>query len=132
MTQVKKMNPKQAWGFMSGHPNAVLIDVRSRLEYEYVGHPTNAVHIPWKEAPEWSINPGFVGQVKSAVTDQNRPVLLLCRSGQRSMAAALALEQSGFTTLINVEEGFEGGLDAEKHRGTQGGWRYYGLPWEQS
>ncbi len=62
---------------------------------------------------------------------KRRPVLLICRSGQRSLEAAQALEQDGFTDVINVLHGFEGDLDPDFHRSTLNGWRFDGLPWEQ-
>ena len=61
-----------------------------------------------------------------------RPVLLICRSGQRSVDAGEALEAAGFASVINVTEGFEGPLDDNYHRGTLGGWRCHGLPWQQN
>ncbi len=64
--------------------------------------------------------------------DLARPVLLICRSGKRSVDAGLVLEAAGFTQVINVTEGFEGPLDDNFHRGTQAGWRFRGLPWQQS
>lgn len=130
--QITCMDPKQAWEFMSEHPDAVLVDVRTTVEFSHVGHPVGAVHIAWKEAPDWRDNPVFVDEVARHVPDRTRPVLLLCRSGQRSLAAARALAAAGYRTPINVEEGFEGPLAANKHRGTLGGWRFHGLPWEQS
>ncbi len=132
MTQIKIVKPPQAYEIMRDNTDAVLVDVRSKLEYTHVGHPQGAVHIVWKDGLEWSLNPNFVAEVERAVPDVNSPVLLLCRSGQRSMDAAKALEQVGYKNLINIDEGFEGSLDQEKHRGTMGGWRFYGLPWEQS
>jgi len=61
----------------------------------------------------------------------NRPVVLICRSGHRSVDAGLALEKAGFTDVYNVLQGFEGPLDDKHHRGTLSGWRTEGLPWEQ-
>ena len=66
------------------------------------------------------------------VASMNRPVVLICRSGQRSIAAGVELEKAGFTDIYNVLEGFEGPLDDSHHRGTVGGWRKEGLPWEQT
>ena len=129
---IENWKPIQTWEFLQSNPDAVLIDVRTKIEFSFVGHPLDAVHIPWKEAPDWSLNTGFVDQVKSVAADSSTPVLLLCRSGQRSMEAARTLEKAGYQHLINVDEGFEGTLDEDKHRGTMGGWRFYGLPWEQS
>ena len=88
--------------------------------------------IPWKEAPDWQVNSTFVAEVKKIVSDYNAPVLLFCRSGQRSLDAAKALEAAGFQRLINIIDGFEGPLDQHNHRGNLGGWRFNGLPWEQS
>ena len=131
MAPVKSMNPTEAYEFLTQNSKAVLVDVRTSLEYSHVGHPLDAVNIVWRDAPAWQLNPKFTDEVERIVPDKDSPVLLLCRSGQRSMDAASALEQAGYTNLINVDEGFEGPLDSEKHRGTLGGWRFYGLPWEQ-
>ena len=62
----------------------------------------------------------------------NRAVVLICRSGQRSIAAGVELEKAGFSEVYNVLEGFEGPLDDSHHRGSVGGWRKEGLPWEQT
>jgi len=117
---------------LQDNPAAVIVDVRTAIEHTFVGHPPAAVHIPWKEFPGMQLNNQFVEQVKQAVPDNKAPVLLLCRSGQRSLDAAKALEAAGYQHLINILEGFEGPLDEHKHRGNLGGWRFHGLPWEQS
>lgn len=129
---IKKFTPKQSWDFLTSHPDAVLIDVRTKIEHTHVGYPLRAINIPWKEEPDWKVNPRFAQQVTDAVASKTTPILLICRSGQRSMDAAKALDVIGFNDLINVEEGFEGSLDGQKHRGTMSGWRFHGLPWEQS
>ena len=129
---IENLNPQQAWELLQQNTKAVLVDVRSKIEHAFVGHPPGAVHIPWKEAPDWQVNPKFVAEVERVVPDKNAPVLLLCRSGQRSLDAASALEAAGFKRLVNIVDGFEGPLDQHKHRGNLGGWRFSGLPWEQS
>ena len=129
---IENLNPQQTWDFLQQNPNAVLIDVRTKMEHLFVGHPPKSVHIPWKEAPDWQLNPNFVAQVRQVVSNPNTPILLLCRSGQRSLEAAAALQASGYTHLINIEEGFEGALDENKQRGNVNGWRFAGLPWQQS
>lgn len=129
---IENLDPKQCFAFMQANPNAVMIDVRTKMEHNFVGHPLSAVHIALKEYPDWQVNPDFVQTVSEVVTDKNQPILLLCRSGQRSLEAANLLEQAGYIHLINILEGFEGSLDMDKHRGTTGGWRFHGLPWEQS
>jgi rhodanese-related sulfurtransferase len=129
---IENLAPQQCWDLLQQNPDAVLVDVRTKIEHTFVGHPTGAVHIPWKEGPDWQLNPNFAAEVQAAVPNKEAPILLLCRSGQRSLDAAKLLEQAGYKHLINILEGFEGPLDQNKHRGNLGGWRFHGLPWEQS
>lgn len=129
---IENLNPQQAWELLQQNTDAVLVDVRTKIEHAFVGHPPGAVHIAWKEATDWQVNPTFVAEVEKILPDKNAPVLLLCRSGQRSLDAAKALEAAGFSWLVNIVDGFEGPLDHQHHRGNLGGWRFSGLPWEQS
>jgi len=127
------LDPAAAHAFLQENPRAVLVDCRTEIEHMYVGHPVGAEHVAWQEAPDWEIDPEFAAKVRRLVSgDLERPVLLLCRSGHRSLYAGEALEASGFANVINVLEGFEGPLDEDYHRGTLGGWRFRGLPWQQS
>jgi len=129
---IENINPKQAWDLLQQNNKAVMVDVRTKIEHAFVGHPVDALHVAWKEAPDWQVNPNFVAEVEKLVPDKNVPVLLLCRSGQRSLDAAKALEEAGFQRLINIVDGFEGPLDQHNHRGNIGGWRFDKLPWAQS
>ncbi|MDD2737613.1 MAG: rhodanese-like domain-containing protein [Methylomonas lenta] len=129
---IENLDPKQAWALLQDNPSAVLIDVRTAIEHSFVGHPPKAIHVAWKEFPGMQLNTAFVEQVQQHVADKSAPVLLLCRSGQRSVDAAKALETNGYQHLINILEGFEGPLDENKHRNTVGGWRFHDLPWQQS
>lgn len=132
MTDIRKLDPAAAYALLKGNALAVLIDVRDPVEYSFVGHPVGAVNIPFKFAPSMTTNPDFLSLVQAAVPDEKTPIFLLCRSGQRSMAAAEILLESGYQQLTNIEEGFEGSMDGTKHRSTINGWRFRGLPWEQS
>ena len=126
------LTPQQAHEFLKKDPTAVFVDCRSEMEFLFVGHPVGAMMIPWNDGPDWEINPHFVGQVKKAVGHSpNRPVVIICRSGNRSVDAGRALEGAGFSEVYNVLEGFEGHLDYDHHRGSEAGWRFEGLPWEQ-
>lgn len=137
--EIREVNPLQAWEILQTDSSSVLVDVRSRFEYEYVGHPETAINIPWKELPDWKQVTDFAEKVRQqlqalpgrTVAPEAMNVLLLCRSGQRSMAAAARLAECGFNRLVNIAEGFEGRLDDEGHRGTINGWRYHHLPWKQ-
>lgn len=134
---IKRITPTAAWQLLKSDPRALLLDVRSKLEYDYIGHPAGALNVRWKEYPDWAENPHFVAQVQAALAahggdDPARPILAICRSGVRSLAAAKTLAAAGYTNLTNVEEGFEGDKDALGHRCSVSGWRYHQLPWEQS
>lgn len=129
---IENLNPKQSWALLQGNSTAVMVDVRTAIEHSFVGHPPGSIHIAWKEFPGMQQNEQFVVQVEVAVEDKSSPLLLLCRSGVRSAAAAKALEAVGYQHLVNIAEGFEGELDDGKHRGNIDGWKYHGLPWVQS
>ncbi len=129
---IENLDPKQSWTFLQENSTAVMLDVRTAIEHSFVGHPPEAIHIAWKEFPGMKENETFVAQVEEKISDKNVPILLLCRSSVRSVAAAKALEGAGFNRLINIAEGFEGVLDDEMHRGNIDGWRFHGLPWVQS
>lgn len=125
--------PKQALEFLQSHADALFIDCRSEMEYLFVGHPVGALHIPWNDGPDWTVNPQFAEQVRrlAGAGHATRPIVLICRSGNRSQEAGEALERAGFTRVFNVEHGFEGELDENQRRNTRAGWRFDGLPWEQ-
>lgn len=136
---MKEILPKDANKILENQKDAVLIDVRSSMEYEYVGHPLNALHIPLKQPPAWETDEGFVKKVSLALQQiaENKglpdtPLLMLCRSGARSAIAAEMLINAGYTNVYNVLEGFEGDKDEKGHRNTINGWRFHHLPWEQS
>ncbi len=131
---MEHLEPKQAFQYLDDHPEAVFIDCRSEIEYMFVGHPKGAMMVPWCDGPDWELNPHFVGQVKKIAGDDfvERPVVLICRSGNRTLDAGHALERAGFKRVINVLHGFEGELDEKHHRNSRSGWRFDGLPWEQT
>ena len=131
------LSPTEAWQKLATLPRAVLVDVRTQAEWSYVGLPdlgslAKPVHrLSWQVFPEMQVNPGFVESVQAAGIAPDQPILLLCRSGVRSVAAAKALTEQGFTQCYNIRDGFEGPGDGEKHRGRVSGWKVEGLPWVQ-
>jgi len=137
---VKEVTPQAAWEILREDADAVLIDVRSTMEFEYVGHPVGSVNIPWREFPGWLVNREFAAMIKQLLASrqeivtevESQPLLLICRSGRRSQEAGEELVRHGFRNVYNIAEGFEGNRDNEKHRSTTSGWRYHDLPWEQS
>ncbi len=139
MEEVKSLSPQEAWQMMQDEPRSILVDVRSDMEYLFVGHPVGAIHIPWIDYPDWNLNPNFVTEIRKLVlggvcheaAGSSAPILLICRSGKRSLEAGNLLIKENFCGVYNIAEGFEGDLDEHHHRGTKGGWRFHGLPWEQ-
>lgn len=127
-----------AYEALRAQPGAVLVDVRSDAEWNFVGVPDLAplgkepLLVSWQVFPGMKLNPAFVETVKARVPDAGAPLFFICRSGARSRAAAIALTEAGYRNAYNVAAGFEGDLDPARHRGTVGGWKAAGLPWKQS
>ena len=122
------VTPQQAWQWVQAG-QAVLVDVRSDAEREWVGYVPGAAAVAWKQWPGMAMNADFDAQMRAAVPEGARAVLL-CRSGVRSIAAARRATELGITAY-NILEGFEGDADAKGQRGKKGGWRFHGLPWKQ-
>ena len=122
------VSPQLAWQWVQSG-DAVLVDVRTDAEREWVGQVPGAAAVAWKQWPGMAMNPDFDAQLRAAVP-AGAQVLLLCRSGVRSIAAARRATELGLSAY-NVLEGFEGDPDGQAQRGYQGGWRFHGLPWRQ-
>ncbi|MGH8706788.1 MAG: rhodanese-like domain-containing protein [Burkholderiales bacterium] len=122
------LTPAEAFALMQA--GAKLVDVRTRPELLYVGRVPGSVLVEWQTYPANARNPEFLNQLAQAVEPADT-LMFLCRSGNRSHAAAATAAQAGFRDSYNVLEGFEGDKDAEQHRNTVGGWRKAGLPWVQ-
>ncbi len=132
------ITPQQAWEMLLDNPAAVLVDVRTEAEWRLVGVPDTSetgrepVFVEWINYPDGARNQGFLEELADAgmEPETGAPVLFLCRSGQRSIGAAIAATAAGLGPAYNILDGFEGGADVEGHRGVQG-WKAAGLPWRQ-
>lgn len=122
------VSPALAWQWVQ-EGRAVLVDVRTDAEREWVGQVPGAVPVAWKQWPGMALNPAFDAQIREAAAG-GLPLVLLCRSGVRSVAAARRATELGLVAY-NILEGFEGDPDSHAHRGRKGGWRLRGLPWRQ-
>ena len=98
------LKPREAYKFLKENPDALFVDCRSEMEYMFVGHPLGAMMIPWYDGAEWELNPHFVGQVKklAGANFVKRPVVLICRSGNRTIEAGEALERAGFNRVVSL------------------------------
>lgn len=131
------LSPDQAYQLLTDDPEAVLVDVRTKAEWSYVGTPDlsglghEIVLAEWVTFPDGDLNADFLPQLE-AVAGKDSPVVFLCRSGARSVAAAEAATAAGWSRAYNILEGFEGPPDEGGHRGRTAGWKVRGLPWRQS
>lgn len=136
------VSARAAWDDLTKTPEATLIDVRSKAEWTYVGVPVltainkPTVLIEWDEFPSGRLVPDFIGRLTAELdrlgVGKDAPLYFICRSGNRSRHAAMEAAAAGYRQTYNVEFGFEGRLDADRHRGTKGSWKEEGLPWAQS
>ena len=134
---VEDISPRATWDALRADPDALLVDVRTDAEWNFVGLPDLAeAHkqpalIPWQLYPSMQVNGAFADNLRKAGATPMSKLFFLCRSGARSLAAAQAAQAAGFPHAANVADGFEGPPDAEGHRGTVAGWKAEGLPWRQ-
>ena len=133
LTYAGGVPPALAWQLVQAN-RALLVDVRSTEERKFVGHVPGSLHVAWATGTSLVRNPRFVRELEAKLAKdggKDAVVLLLCRSGKRSVLAAQAAAAAGFTQIFNVLEGFEGEIDAAQHRGGGDGWRFHHLPWVQ-
>ena len=130
MSYAGDLTPQEAWDKLEA--GAILVDVRTEGEWAHIGIPdtkatdNDPLFIQWT-FPGGVPNPDFLNDLnQQAPEDRNTELVFLCRSGQRSIAAAIAATQAGFTSY-NVLEGFEGEPDRYGER-TVNGWKNRGLP----
>lgn len=122
------VTPQEAWRLMRCE-HVPLVDVRTAAEYKFVGRVPGSTHVEWRGADAQPATT-FVQALREKANAE-QPLLLLCRSGVRSDAAARVAAAAGFKRVYNVLEGFEGQIDAAQQRGRIDGWRRHGLPWVQ-
>ena len=140
--RVSDVSAQQAYAMLERDKSAVLVDVRTKAEWSYVGVPDisglgkQVILLEWQQFPEMTINADFTASLEKTLLDKgaaaDAPVLFLCRSGVRSRAAAIAMSEAGWSQCFNIANGFEGPLDDKRRRGALEGWKAQGLPWMQS
>src|SRR5271165_1859824 len=134
---VENVAPAQTWEALQADEDAQLVDVRTDVEWTFVGLPDlkaagkQTLLIPWQVYPTMQLNGSFEENLRAAGLTAEHKIYFICRSGARSMAAAEAARAAGFPHVFNVADGFEGPPDVEGHRGITAGWKADGLPWRQ-
>lgn len=139
--RIDSISVEETWARLQSDAGSVLIDVRTAGEWAFVGVPDlsslgkRPVLVEWQTFPDSRPNAAFVDRVTDALlaigASKNSELLFICRSGSRSLRAARAMAATGYARCRNVADGFEGPLDAERHRGRLAGWKAKGLPWVQ-
>ena len=130
------VDPSKAYAELQSDTDAVLVDVRTSAEWNYLGYPDLArigkqvIFLEWQHFPDGTLNGSFVQQLHEAGVVEGGAVYFLCRSGARSAAAAKAATVAGLGRAYNVSDGFEGPLGGDGHRDVAG-WKAAGLPWRQ-
>jgi rhodanese-related sulfurtransferase len=132
---------EEVWARLEKGPGSVLIDVRTRAEWTFVGLPDldkigkRVLTVEWQTSPDSKIDAGFperlTAVLDAAGANKDSELFFICRSGARSRMAAEAIASVGYQRCRNVADGFEGPLDADRHRGQVAGWKASGLAWVQ-
>jgi rhodanese-related sulfurtransferase len=131
----------EAWKRLKDDPKAVLVDVRTRAEWAFVGVPDlsglgrDVLFVEWQTYPDSRVAPDFGQKLEEALAakgvKKEDEIFFICRSGSRSRMAAEKMAAAGYRRCRNVAEGFEGPADANRHRGHVAGWKFEGLDWVQ-
>jgi len=129
------------WERLKSDPKAVLVDVRTRAEWAFVGVPDlsklgrNVLLIEWQSFPDNRVATDFANRLEAELTargvEKTDEIFFICRSGGRSRMAAEVMAAAGYSHCQNVADGFEGPMDADRHRGQIAGWKFEGLDWVQ-
>jgi rhodanese-related sulfurtransferase len=140
-SRVEDVPVLETWERLSADPKAVLVDVRTRAEWAFVGVPDlsglgrETLLMEWLTFPDNRTVPDFKDRLDEALkargVGKDDQIFFICRSGARSLKAAEAMAASGYRRCFNVTEGFEGPIDPDRHRNQIAGWRHAGLAWVQ-
>jgi rhodanese-related sulfurtransferase len=130
----------EAWDLLAGSPAAVLVDVRTQVEWQLIGKPDlssidrEPIYLQWVTMQ--GVNQNFVEELGGALEQRNvakdTPIFFMCQSGGRSKMAAMQCAELGYAASYNIADGFEGALDEHQHRNSVDGWKVAGLPWTQT
>lgn len=138
---IEEVTPLETWDRLRSDPRAVLVDVRTRAEWAFVGLPDlselsrELLLVEWQSFPDSRVAPDFAERLdavleKKGATREDQ-IFFICRSGGRSRMAADMMAEAGYRRCRNVTEGFEGPLDPSRHRSQVAGWKFAGLAWVQ-
>ncbi len=140
---VIQVNPIEAFELLKNDQNSVLIDVRTKEEFSFIGIVNSEqlndrmILLPWQNLPNMDENPAFSNILEESLAEffndnaKEVKIFFLCRTGGRSNQAANHAINLGYKNCYNIISGFEGDLDNKQHRGNINGWKADNLPWRQ-
>ncbi len=138
---IEEIAVDEVWERLKKESDSALIDVRTRAEWAFVGLPDlteigkRVLTVEWQTSPESRIDAAFPERMSKVLDEagasKDTQLYFICRSGARSRLAAEAMADAGYRKCSNVTDGFEGPLDANRHRGQVAGWKAAGLAWVQ-
>jgi rhodanese-related sulfurtransferase len=141
VVHIEDVPVEEVWAHLAKDAGSVLIDVRTRAEWTFVGLPDlseigkRVLTVEWQTCPESKVDAGFSERMTKALdaagASKDNELFFICRSGARSRMAAEAMANVGYRRCRNVADGFEGPLDADRHRGQVAGWKAARLAWAQ-
>ena len=122
---IRELLTKDIQQFIKENPNSVLIDVRSKEEWENVGKPDgNKINLETYflsiKNIQGKININFVEEFENLKIDKKKEILVMCKSGARSLLVSNMLDEEEYN-CINISDGFEG-------NDQNNGWKNSGLP----
>ena len=123
---IKQLASKDIKDYLITKPNSVLLDVRTKEEWDTIGKPNGekigikTYFLSIQFGNERIFNENFIQEFKNLKINQDKNILITCRSGARSQFAAELLTKENYT-CVNISDGFEGNQENV-------GWKKSDLP----
>ena len=111
LTDIPELLPWDFEEHLEKHPETLLLDIREPDEFDGA-HIENSIHVPrgiLEQACEWD----YAETIPELVNARERPVLVICRSGNRSVLAALTMKILGYKDVISLKLGVKGCNDSD-------------------
>ena len=108
---ITEMMPWDVEEFLQANPDTLIVDIRETHEYDTM-HIPDSINVPrgiLENACEWD----FEETEPELVEARDRPVVLACRSGNRTTLAAYTLQQMGYENVVSMKTGLRGWSDYE-------------------
>ncbi|PWQ92365.1 sulfurtransferase [Leucothrix pacifica] len=111
LAEIQELFPWDIEDFLTQSPETLIVDIRESEEVA-TGAIKESIHVPrgvLESACDW----GYSDTVPALVQARDKPVVLVCRSGNRSALAAYTLQLMGYTQVYSLKTGIRGWNDDE-------------------